>query len=310
MQTQHVAFVMSNPFWRCLCSTLQNARISSPPRVSPSSAGAAELVLDVAAPFPASQQAGAVSVAAADAASVAISAVASRLGLQAPISVRSNLVPSRHSNAGIAKAGPGLAGVGSVVAVSSCKGGVGKSTVAVNLAFALKALNDAKSRVGLLDTDIYGPSLPTMVTPSSVNVVQNGNKEGSGTINPLTVGAADDAGDDKHGIDGDDTSDDRCGSTSMMKSIMVTSIVPVLQAPLPVESFIAHINALSSIRHPRHLRYFCCSTRASSACRMDGCRGAIPPQVRAMQSAFCGLSKSIPRRDCVARLSAHTNACC
>ena len=53
-----------------------------------------------------------------------------------------------------------IAGVKNLVAVASGKGGVGKTTVAVNLAIALKTLG---ATVGLLDADVYGPNVPVML---------------------------------------------------------------------------------------------------------------------------------------------------
>ncbi|XP_073924302.1 iron-sulfur cluster transfer protein NUBPL isoform X3 [Castor canadensis] len=55
-----------------------------------------------------------------------------------------------------------IEGVKQVIVVASGKGGVGKSTTAVNLALAL-AVNDSSKAIGLLDADVYGPSIPKMM---------------------------------------------------------------------------------------------------------------------------------------------------
>ena len=75
--------------------------------------------------------------------------------------------------------GDTLPGVANAVAVASAKGGVGKSTVAVNLALALAADG---ARVGLMDADIYGPSLPLML-----GVRDAPEMDGEGRIQPVQV---------------------------------------------------------------------------------------------------------------------------
>jgi ATP-binding protein involved in chromosome partitioning len=76
----------------------------------------------------------------------------------------SHAPPPRHGAAGgpagVRTARGAVPGVGAIVAVASGKGGVGKSTVAANLALGLRANG---LRVGVLDADIYGPSMPRML---------------------------------------------------------------------------------------------------------------------------------------------------
>lgn len=77
------------------------------------------------------------------------------------------VVSARGGSPAFTPLGGGLTHLRTAIAVASGKGGVGKSTVAVNLAFAL-ALQGG--RVGVLDADVQGPSLPTMVTPPRLEV--------------------------------------------------------------------------------------------------------------------------------------------
>ncbi|CAL8283174.1 unnamed protein product [Lota lota] len=81
------------------------------------------------------------------------------LGSSGPISLQDR--QRQHMARGLPKQKP-IVGVNQVVVVASGKGGVGKSTTAVNLALGLMA-NDPSKSVGLLDADIHGPSVPKLM---------------------------------------------------------------------------------------------------------------------------------------------------
>lgn len=72
-----------------------------------------------------------------------------------------------------------IPGVNSIVAVGSGKGGVGKTTLAVNLALALSRLGH---KVGLLDADVYGPNVPLMLGTTAQPKVVGDNR-----IEPLQI---------------------------------------------------------------------------------------------------------------------------
>ena len=72
-----------------------------------------------------------------------------------------------------------ISGTKYTILVSSAKGGVGKSTVAVNLSFALQKLG---LKIGILDADVYGPSLPKLL-----NLREKPKSEDNKSIVPLKI---------------------------------------------------------------------------------------------------------------------------
>lgn len=78
--------------------------------------------------------------------------------------------PDRPVGPDMRPASGAIPGVKSIVAVASGKGGVGKSTTAVNMALGLRALG---LKVGLLDSDIYGPSIPRLLGITDRPAIEN-----------------------------------------------------------------------------------------------------------------------------------------
>ena len=101
-----------------------------------------------------------------------IKTIQEKVSLEAKVQVNITVqAPAKPSNPNLIKGKP-IAGIKNIIAIASGKGGVGKSTVTANLAITLSKMG---FKVGVLDADIYGPSIPIMFDlanerPLSVNI--------------------------------------------------------------------------------------------------------------------------------------------
>ena len=100
-------------------------------------------------------------------------AVAAVRGLPGVTSVDVRMTANVRSVSAPEQGRPPLPGVKNVIAVGAGKGGVGKTTVSVNLALALAR---SGSRVGILDGDIYGPNVPIMLGLTDAQLGTDGKR--------------------------------------------------------------------------------------------------------------------------------------